>query len=98
MFSLQRIKLRGVMIEVYKMLSGLAKIDIGKMFVRDINVGRGYSYKLFQKRCQTLVRQRFFTNRVVNFWNSLTEKVVMNTNSDTFKNKLNYLKTSRGIW
>ena len=34
------------MIEVYKMLNGLDKVDIEKLFVSDVNGGRGHSFKL----------------------------------------------------
>ena len=37
------------MIEVYKMLNGLGKEDIEKLFVRDENGGRGNSFKLFRR-------------------------------------------------
>ena len=48
------------MIEVYyKMLNGLGKVAVGNIFVRDINVGRGHSFKLFKKRVQTQLRRRF---------------------------------------
>ena len=81
------------MIEVYKMFNGLNKVSVGNLFARDINVGRGYSFKLLQKRVQAQLRQRFFTDRTVNFWISLTEEVVSNQSIYIFKNKLDLLMT-----
>ena len=49
----------------------------GEFFVRDVNGGgRGHSLKLFKNIFQIQVGQRFFTNRIVVFWNSLTKEIV----------------------
>ena len=73
------------MIEVYNMVNGLDKVDVAKLFARDVNGGRGHSLKLFRKRFRAQVRQRFFTNRIVDFWNSLTEEAVSASNLAIFK-------------
>ena len=44
---------------------------------------RGYLYKLYKYRCDS-VRAGFFANRVVNAWNSLPESVVF-TSLSAFK-------------
>ena len=44
--SLQRRRLRYDIVEVYKMLNGLNKIDVENLFFRDVNSGRGHSFKL----------------------------------------------------
>ena len=58
------------------MFNGLDKVAAGTIFVRDIDVRRGHSFKLFKKRVQTQLRQRFVTKRIVILWNCLTEEVV----------------------
>jgi len=42
---------------------------------------QGHSQKLLKPRCRTTVRKTFFTNRVINDWNSLPQEVM-------FKNRL----------
>ena len=37
---------------------------------------RGHSMKLAKDRSRLEIRKNFFTSRVVNVWNSLTDKVV----------------------
>ena len=62
----------GDMIEVFKIVSGIDSIDIDRLFTRDANGNRGHSFKLQKKRVKTQLRISYFTERVVNFWNSLT--------------------------
>ena len=82
---------RGDMIEMYKLLIGkydpqvaltLPKNVTGKYFTR------GNSNKLLVKRCRYELRNNFFSNRIVNMWNSLPDYVVMSDTINTFKNRL----------
>jgi len=64
-------------------VSALPMNVAGKYFTR------GNSNKLLVKRCRYELRQNFFSNRIVNMWNSLPGYVVMSdTNINTFKNRL----------
>ena len=49
---------------------------------------RGHSYKLKVQRCRLSVRQKLFSQRVVNVWNKLTASVVEATSVNTFKKRL----------
>ena len=44
--------------------------------------------KLFKLRCRTIVRQKFFSLRIVNEWNKLPQDVVEAPSTNTFKNRL----------
>ena len=49
---------------------------------------RGNSNKLLVKRCRYELRKNFFSNRIVNMWNSLPDYVIMTDTINTFKNRL----------
>ena len=81
---------RGDMIETYKLLTGkydqmvaltLPKNVTGEYFTK------GNSNKLLVKRCRYEPRKNFFSNRIVNMWNSLPDYVVMYDTINTFKNR-----------
>ena len=50
---------------------------------------RGHSLKLYPKVSKTTRAHFFFSNRVVNIWNSLPQKVVSTMNLNSFKKLLN---------
>ena len=78
---------RGDMIEVFKYTHGVYKVADPPVEVECTST-RGHSFKLAKKRCQTSLRQKFFSNRVVNLWNSLPEDVVSCESINAFKNSL----------
>ena len=63
-------RVRGDLIETYKILTGLDRVDSERMFSM---VGesrtRGYSLRIRGKPFRTEVRRNFFTQRVVNVCN-----------------------------
>ena len=62
LFSLERRRLRGDLIEAYKMTRGLIWVDSESLFPRMVIAStRGHSFKLRGDRCRTDVRGRFFT-------------------------------------
>jgi len=70
---LQQRRLRGDLIETYKILSS--------------NV-RGNSLKLFKKRSQLLVRENFFSQIVVDYWNALPSSIVEAPSVNSFKARI----------
>ena len=91
--SLSYRKLRGDMIEVYKIINGKSNQDtctILKLW-KDMaprSSIRGHSLKLYPQRARTQLRKYSFAMRVVNYWNSLPEKIVTSKTLNTFKNRL----------
>ena len=52
---------------------------------------RGYSFKLMKKRCRLDLRCYFFSERVVNVWNSIDQSVTASS-LNSFKNNLSRLR------
>jgi len=72
-----RRRLRGDLIETFKILSGKECVHWSQFFdLADVTSGlRGHSLKLFNPRCSTTVRQNLFSLRVINEWNKLRSKL-----------------------
>ena len=80
---------RGDLIETYKLLTGKVKVDYEQFFeLEHQDRTRGHCLKLKKRRSKHLYRLKFFSNRVVNQWNSLPSEVVEASTVNMFKNKL----------
>ena len=78
---------RGDMIEVYKFVHG--EYDMPPPFTLDNEKKtRGHTYKIKKVRVNTSLRQGFFSERVVDKWNSLPDVLVTTTSINSFKNGL----------
>ena len=77
------------MIETYKIINNVYDpITTKSLFkINDANT-RSNSFKLHKPRFNNNNYKYFFTNRIVNTWNSLPEDVVKAESVNTFKNKL----------
>ena len=86
--TLEARRIRGDMIEVFKILKGISKLDSASWFQLENNSRtRGHRLKLVKKRSRLDIRKHFFSQRVVNDWNSLPEVVVEAESVNSFKNK-----------
>uniref|UniRef100_K7F1Z4 Reverse transcriptase domain-containing protein n=1 Tax=Pelodiscus sinensis TaxID=13735 RepID=K7F1Z4_PELSI len=98
LFSLEKRRLRGDMLEVYKIMSGVERADKEKLFISSHNRRtRGHQMKLMGSRFKTNKRKFFFTQRVVNLWNSLPEEAVKARTIIEFKEKLDKFMEVRSI-
>ena len=96
LYSLYCRRQRGDMIETYKILKQHYDLDPSTFFTLNTATTRGHSLKLFKERSRLLVRQNFFTNRIVNLWNSLPDFIISAPTVATFKLRLdNFWKQSR---
>ena len=88
--SLKFRRLRGDMIEVFKIVTGIYDNRVtGSIFeLTPETVTRGHQYKIAKKRCKLDQRKHYFTNRVVGVWNNLPSSVVSAKNVKTFENRL----------
>ena len=70
-------RLRGDLIEVYKIMRGINQLDSQYIFPK---VGesktRGHRFKVRGERYKSVQRGNFFTQRMVSVWNKLPEVVV----------------------
>ena len=90
LWSLEERRNRADLIELFKMVKGLSAVPWSLFFDRaeEDSVTRGHSLKLKKKHCHSNIRLHFFSQRVLNRWNSLTQEEVDATSIDSFKNRL----------
>jgi len=87
---------RADLIEFYKMIDGLTAISYIRFFELATNKKtRGSSLSLVKHRFATVIRQHFFSERVVNRWNSLDNETVLASSMNYFKTRLNKLRSTK---
>ena len=87
--TLEYRRLRADVIQVYKILNQVDRVDIDKFFTMSELSTRGNSLKIFKPRSRLKVRSSVFSNRVVDVWNSLPNAVVTAPSLNAFKSRLN---------
>ena len=89
LISLEKRRVRGDLIQAFKMIKGYDKIDSSKFFeISKEGKTRGHSMKLVKKRSNTDLRKHFFSQRVVNPWNHLPQDVIDADSINCLKNRL----------
>ena len=86
--SLEYRRLRGDMIQVFKIVHGIDRLDHEVFFELANTSTRGHSLKLTKHWCKSNVRKDYFSHRIVDDWNSLTEDIVKAPSVDSFKARL----------
>jgi len=77
------------LVEVYKMINGFTNVKLEAYFEFDTDPHtQGHTYKLKKKCFKRDLRHYFFTERTINFWNSLDEQVVSASSLHGFKQNL----------
>ena len=73
---------------MYKMTHGIYDLKTtGSLYSFNTQTStRGHSYKLNKTTIRTSKFSHFFTNRIINTWNNLPEKVVEAGTVNSFKN------------
>lgn len=84
--TLETRRIRGQMIEVYKLLNNFDKINHEQFFELDLSNRRGHSKKLKKQHARTNLRKNFFSLSVVNEWNALPPHVICAKSINSFKN------------
>ena len=98
LFSLTKRRLRGKLIECFKIIKGFSKIEMENLFSFAPELPtRGNGLKLMGRRVNLDCTKYFFTNDIINKWNNLPESVVSSTTIDTFKNKLDQHLLTIGV-
>ena len=88
LFSVQGRLLRADLIQTWKIFSGHCAISPVQVFQLDRSSRRGHSRKIFLPRANLEIRRRFFSIRVIPFWNSLSEDAVSAPTLTIFKSFL----------
>ena len=97
LWTLEERRNRQDLIEVFKMLRGFSKVSLQELFMLDVNSKgtRGHSCKLVKTRCTRDITKYFFSNRVINRWNSLDQRTVDASSINVFKSRLIYIRDNR---
>ena len=95
-------RLRGEMIEMYKICNKLYDPKIGDLVERWEADGqrpstRGNTKKIFKERAKSELRTNMFKIRVSKIWNSLPEQVVSAPSLNSFKNRFDMLMESQEL-
>ena len=94
--KLETRRLRGDLIEVFKIFHGLTDQNPLEFFTLASNNLRGHALKLFKPRILGDIGKYSFSFRVVCHWNNLPEDVVFTDNVNIFKNKIDVI--IRNTW
>ena len=87
--SLEHRRRRGDMIQVFKILKGIDRLDPDQFFTMSAeSTTRGHGLKMMKTFSRLGVRQNVFSQRVVNDWNSFPAEVVESPTLNTFKSRL----------
>jgi ribonuclease P/MRP protein subunit RPP40 len=97
--TLKTRRVRGDLIEVFKMFKGLEDISRKHFFeLARISQLRGHRFKLFKRRFNSDVRKYSFSQRIIEEWNGLPEELIDCKTVSNLKKKLDfYLKYDRGL-
>ena len=98
LYSLEFRRLRGDLIETYKIMKGLDRVEAARLFPLTTETRtRGHSLKIRGNQFRTELRRNNFSQRVVNLWNSLPNKAVEATSLNVFKSQIDRFLTNKGI-
>ena len=87
--SLKGRRIRGDMIETFKIFNGITNIDQDMFFTMStLEKTRNQGDKIFKKHFNTNMRKFSFSNRVTNMWNDLPNTLKSAPSTDSFKNQL----------
>ena len=89
LYTLEFRRIRGDLIETYKIIKGLDTLEAGNMFpMLGESRTRGHSLRIRSRPFRTEMRKNFFSQRVVNLCNSLLQKAVEANSLNAFKREL----------
>ena len=86
------------MIEVFKMLNGFDRVNIDNLLILDTQ-SRTWEHKLKLKenRFKTGIGNYWFTNRIIDQWNTLPASIMESNSINAFKNRLDKYFSNLGI-
>ena len=79
------------MIQTFKIMHGIDKVDKSLFFEIDSGGRSGHSSKLFKKRSILDIRKYAFSNRIVDKWNALTQDCINCATINAFKRHIQKL-------
>ncbi len=98
LFSLEKRRLRGKLVECFRMIKGFINVDANRLFLIDgLSRTRGNGVKLRYKQLHLDCTKFFFTNDVVREWIKLPPSVVQCNTINSLKNKLDHHLLQQGF-
>ena len=94
--TLEYRRLRGDLIEVFRMYKGWSGLRFEDFFTRCTTGLRGHDGKVYKIRFNTNIGKFMFTNRVIDIWNELNLHVLESGTLNCFKNRID--KVLRDDW
>ena len=98
LFTLEQRRLRGLLIETFKILTGFSGLDPASVYELSVNRTRNHGYKVVLPRFNTVLHSDYPTVRVCNLLNSLPEFVVNAPSVDAFKGRLDKILPGLAFW
>ena len=99
LFSLTRRRIRGDLIQTFKFFKGIDRVKFTDLFQLRNNCSlRGHSAMIHKQQCSRRVKQDFFTNRVVKYWNCLPDEALHVGTVGTFKKYVDKLLDEKNVW
>ena len=95
--TLETRRIRGDLIEVFKVLKGYEDVNAQIFFELSQLCTRGHCLKLFKKGCKLDCRKYTFAQRIVDIWNSLDEDTVACDSVTGLKVRIDKFLQSRGF-
>jgi len=100
--TLETRRIRGDLIEVFKIMHGFENIDRNQFFRLSSEVSphetRGHNLKIWTPQKKTLTRRQFFDIRIIEDWNQLPPEVVESNSIISFKIRLDAHFKRRGTF
>jgi ribonuclease P/MRP protein subunit RPP40 len=87
-------RLRGDLIQMFKILNKMDKYDRYNRFKIILNQVRDHCFKYFKEITRQSYRENFFCNRIVNIWNQSPSEIVEATSVNSFKAGIDHWMSS----
>ena len=87
--SLQYRRLRAHMVETFKILYNIDKVQHERIFPMSRTATRGHNQKIYKKNSRTNISKYSFSQRRVDMWNCLPKQVIETKTVNTLKSQLN---------
>ena len=100
LWTLEERRNQADLLEAFRMYKGWSTTSFDTLFTLSTAVSsRGHSAKLMKNRRRLELRRHFFSERVVNRWNGLDQRVIDSATLNSFKTGLDRIrKTSIGFF
>lgn len=98
LFSLKKRRIRGQLIECFKILKGFSNVNSNNLFkIAKEGSTRGNKLKLTGRKANLDITKNFFTHSIINEWNKLPNEVIDSDSIYTFKKRLDTYHRKVGL-